>query len=437
MPTIIVDLIPRGRRNRPGYPLNPRYLTIHDTANTGTGAGAKAHALYLKGDSAASIPASWHFTVDDTFIVQHLPLDENGWHAGDGKEGPGNRTSIGIEICENRDGIRAEAEKRAAWLTAKLLRDFSLKPVQVKQHHHWSGKNCPRVLRGRPGGWDSFLEAVRLQLPSSGITPLAGKAAVTAAQAQEWARKRQAHPRFIEIAPVYWSCGARTGLRPEVLYAQSAKETAFGRYGGAVKASQNNWAGIKVEQAVGDSTADFETFVSPEEGVRGHFNHMCAYVGLKPVGEPHGRYRVVLAQPWAGQVCFVEELGGRWAVDADYGFSIVRDYLNGLLATLPPLADEPPPEPPMTPPGELPEKPAPLPEPDPPGVPEPEPGTPEKPEPGEGASPGTRLFERLLYCIYSLLKGMTARLERKVLKAPERGGNGCDKRRSEAPGGRS
>ncbi|WP_250540012.1 hypothetical protein, partial [Bacillus subtilis] len=24
---------------------------------------------------------SWHFTVDDSVIYQHLPIDENGWHA--------------------------------------------------------------------------------------------------------------------------------------------------------------------------------------------------------------------------------------------------------------------------------------------------------------------------------------------------------------------
>ncbi len=33
---------------------------------------------------------SWHFTVDDSVVYQHLPLDENGWHAGDGTNGTGN-----------------------------------------------------------------------------------------------------------------------------------------------------------------------------------------------------------------------------------------------------------------------------------------------------------------------------------------------------------
>lgn len=410
MVTIIEDFIPRGRHNRPGYRLTPLYITIHDTANPNAGADAKAHARYLKGDIAASIPASWHFTVDDSLIAQHLPLDENGWHAGDGKNGAGNRKSIGIEICENRDGIRTEAEKNAAWLTAKLLRDLSLDLEQVKQHHYWSGKNCPRVLRGRAGGWNSFLEAVRRQLQPPGITPIRGKPAATVQQAQEWARRRQAHTRFIEIAPAYWRYGILTGIRPELLYAQSAKETAFGRYGGAVQPAQNNWAGIKVKSPRGDSTADFETFATPEEGVRGHFNHMCAYVGLEPVGVPHGRYWVVLALPWAGRVRFVEELGGRWAVGADYGVSIVRDYLAGLLATPPPPAVEPPP-PPVEPPAPAPG--------DPPEIPFPEPEFPEMPDPGGGSSLVV-LLERLIGFIRDLLKKLTERIKSSEAKAPKR-----------------
>lgn len=411
---IIEDLIPRGRRNRPGYRLIPRYITIHDTANPDVGADAQAHGRYLKGDTAASIPASWHYTVDRSQIVQHLPLDENGWHAGDGTNGPGNRESIGIEICENSDGNRSEAEKNAAWLTAMLLRDFSLGRDRVKQHHHWSGKNCPRVLRGRPGGWDSFLEEVRRYLEPAGVTPLAGKALATMEQAQAWARLRQAQPRFVEIASAYWHYGALTGLRPEVLYAQSAKETALGRYGGAVQPAQNNWAGIKVESPKGDSSADFESFATPEEGVRGHFNHMCAYVGLAPVGIPHGRYRVVLAQPWAGQIRYVEELGGRWATGADYGVSIVRDYLAGLLATPPPVV-EPPQIP--DPPPELP--PEPDPPPGPPEAPAPGPELPEEPAPG---GPGflLQLLQQLLALLRALLEKLAGRPGKPPEGSPER-----------------
>jgi N-acetylmuramoyl-L-alanine amidase len=161
----VEDFIPAGRSNRPGLKLSgPEWITIHDTANTGTGADAAAHARYLKGDDAAKKLVSWHFTVDERQIVQHLPLYEVGWHAGDGLNGTGNRSSIGIEICENPDGNREKAEGNAARLVADLLSKFGLDIERVVQHNKWSGKNCPRVLRARPNGWQQFLAAVESNL---------------------------------------------------------------------------------------------------------------------------------------------------------------------------------------------------------------------------------------------------------------------------------
>jgi len=164
---IIQDYIPKGRKNRPGYAMAALYITIHQTGNTSKGADAKAHAAYLKGSTAAAAPVSWHFTVDDKVIYQHLPVTENGWHAGDGTNGPGNRTSIGIEICINKDGNLSKAEANAAWLVAKLTGDVkTLKafPGCMKQHYNWSGKNCPAQIRGRKNGWSNFLKAVESNL---------------------------------------------------------------------------------------------------------------------------------------------------------------------------------------------------------------------------------------------------------------------------------
>ena len=162
MAQLKVDLVKKSKR--PGYSMKPLYITIHDTANKGKGAGAKAHNAYVHNNAPNP---SWHFSVDDKIVYQHLPLDENGWHAGDGTNGTGNRKSIAIEICENSDGNRAKAEANAVWLVAKLVREVkTLKafPGCMKQHYDWSGKNCPNVLRGRKGGWAGFLAAVEKEL---------------------------------------------------------------------------------------------------------------------------------------------------------------------------------------------------------------------------------------------------------------------------------
>lgn len=100
MVKIIQALIPKQHRNRPGNTMKPLYITVHNTSNSAKGANSASHAAFV---ARSSTGVSWHYTVDDQVIYQHLPLNENGWHAGDGR-GTGNMKSIGIEICENADG---------------------------------------------------------------------------------------------------------------------------------------------------------------------------------------------------------------------------------------------------------------------------------------------------------------------------------------------
>jgi N-acetylmuramoyl-L-alanine amidase len=158
---ITQNIIPKNRDNRPGFAMMPEYITIHDTANPN--ATAIAHGNYLAKNSITErLPTSWHFTVDDKDIVQHLPLNESGYHAGDGN-GPGNRKSIGIEICEFTDtNKRGNAEKIAVQLTAYIANKLSIPLSKIVQHYYWTSKNCPRVLRSRPGGWDNFIKDVKI-----------------------------------------------------------------------------------------------------------------------------------------------------------------------------------------------------------------------------------------------------------------------------------
>lgn len=159
---IKVDLLPKAKR--PGYKMAAKYITVHDTGNDSKGANAKMHNSYVHNNAPNP---SWHFTVDDKEIYQHLPLNENGWHAGDGTNGKGNRESIGVEICMNKGGNRVQAEANAAWLCAKLIREVaSLEPFPacMKQHYDWNKKNCPSQLRGRKNGWSGFLAAVEAHL---------------------------------------------------------------------------------------------------------------------------------------------------------------------------------------------------------------------------------------------------------------------------------
>lgn len=155
--TVQEDFIPSGRLNRPGGSNPGTYITIHETGNFARGSDAEAHSAYLKSESAEAARVSWHFTVDDHAIVQHLPVGETAYHAGDGASGPGNATSIGIEICVNADGDFTKAKANAASLVRLLMRQHGIPLDRVVQHNYWNGKNCPYTIRRADGAWEAFL----------------------------------------------------------------------------------------------------------------------------------------------------------------------------------------------------------------------------------------------------------------------------------------
>ena len=171
--------VPKGRKNRPGGANPCTYITIHETGNKATGADAEAHGAYVCGDSAEASRVSWHYTVDDDSIVQHIPDEERAYHAGDGANGPGNAKSIGIEICVNEDGDFEKAKANAASLVRLLMKEHGIQAANIKQHHDWSGKDCPHTIRHTSGAWAAFLalcngEPVDAQL-SAAVDKLAAK----------------------------------------------------------------------------------------------------------------------------------------------------------------------------------------------------------------------------------------------------------------------
>lgn len=140
------------------YRMTPKFITIHNTAND---APAVNEARYHNSNSSL---VSFHYAVDDKEIIQVVPTDRTAWHCGDGR-GDGNMKSIGVEICYSKSGGAryTKAEDNAVELTAYLLNKFNLPISAVKQHNHWSGKNCPHRIRAN-GTWDSFLSRVEKAL---------------------------------------------------------------------------------------------------------------------------------------------------------------------------------------------------------------------------------------------------------------------------------
>lgn len=177
---IVPAYITKGRYGRHRIRrMRPRYITVHSTQNFSRGADARSHAAMLRsgmlrGRNNSLGYITWHYTVDEDSIYQSLPDDEQGQHAD--YEGPGNRSSIGIEMCENRGNSRGRTLDRTARLIALLMHEHQIPLRRVVPHQYWrmirysdgrdlGHKNCPHFLldHGRPGReWRSFLARVKL-----------------------------------------------------------------------------------------------------------------------------------------------------------------------------------------------------------------------------------------------------------------------------------
>lgn len=146
---VIQDFINKGSINRPGTKNTCASITIHDTANKKKGADAKAHAEYIK---TIKEKTSWHYTVDDKSIYQHVPDEEKSYHTS---RAVANESSIAIEICVNEDGDFANAVSNAVWLVRELMKKHKITANNIKTHRDWTGKNCPASLG--TAQWEDFI----------------------------------------------------------------------------------------------------------------------------------------------------------------------------------------------------------------------------------------------------------------------------------------
>jgi len=147
-----------------GVEITPKYIVIHETANTRAGADADAHYRYWSTNSSAY--ASTHFVVDATQIYQMLELNQMAWHVGDNKGYSDivNSNSIGIEITVNSDGNYDLALQHTIELTIQIMRELDMDISQLKMHNDASGKLDPITFLNDPSIWKDFINQVKIGL---------------------------------------------------------------------------------------------------------------------------------------------------------------------------------------------------------------------------------------------------------------------------------
>ncbi|QAS08875.1 N-acetylmuramoyl-L-alanine amidase [Bacillus subtilis] len=143
--------------------MTAEYITIHNTAND---ASAANEISYMIGNTSST---SFHFAVDDKEVRQGIPTNRNAWHTGDGKNGTGNRKSIGVEICYSKSGGAKykAAEKLAIKFVAQLLKERGWGIDRVRKHQDWNGKYCPHRILSE-GRWDEVKAAIEAELKALG-----------------------------------------------------------------------------------------------------------------------------------------------------------------------------------------------------------------------------------------------------------------------------
>lgn len=130
---IIEKLLPKGGKsansNRPGMPLNPIGVVIHETATPN--ATAEAEYRYF---SSGYRGASAHYFVDYQSIIRTIPENEIAWHAGK----TANQKFLSIEMCHFNDEARfKETWNRTVWLVADMCRRYGWNPDNAIRSHAW------------------------------------------------------------------------------------------------------------------------------------------------------------------------------------------------------------------------------------------------------------------------------------------------------------
>jgi len=123
------------------------------------------------GSDGTGVAASAHFVVKDEYVIQCLPLDEQGAHSGDAR----NLYSIGIEVCPMN--IEGEFSSQSINTLRDLVRHIQNQLGRnLEINRHFDGvqkKDCPRwytpYVSGGEDRWQllkTYLATESYRIPS-------------------------------------------------------------------------------------------------------------------------------------------------------------------------------------------------------------------------------------------------------------------------------
>jgi N-acetylmuramoyl-L-alanine amidase len=203
--------------------------------------------------------------------------------------------SLGIDLSKDPN-VRRVTYRNVVYAKAIELRDYNISV-----------------------GWDSVTRTVILRtilrFCPGALDRIMGHGSTTRLQLELFLKSGNADGlnQFTEIAELYRQEAAIEGINYDIAFSQMCLETNFLRFGGVVKPSQNNFAGLG---SVGGGP-EGASFDSPKIGIRAHIQHLKAYAStellVQDLVDPRFRFVTRGIAPLVGQ------LSGRWSADLDYG----------------------------------------------------------------------------------------------------------------------
>lgn len=183
------------------------------------------------------------------------------------------------------------------------------------------------------------------------MTQIIGTSKATAKQMSQYLLSKNSSPKFsrnisaIDFCNLFLNICKKEDVRGDIAFAQACKETGYFKYGGDVKYTQNNFAGIG---ATGGITGCI--FKDIETGILAQAQHLKSYATKEPLNQPNvdPRRTTWFVSAKGGTSPNVETLGGTWAVPGystnkyssliaankakdSYGYQIV-EILNDILS---------------------------------------------------------------------------------------------------------
>jgi hypothetical protein len=206
--------------------------------------------------------------------------------------------TLGINIAQ-KPHIRRIPYKNVVYIRAIELRDYGVSVA-------WDNPNRSVLLRSVQNLGKGDIDRIM----RNGLTSSAQLKAFLASNSPSVVSN------FPNIEQVYREEASIEGVNYDLAFCQMCLETNFLRFGGEVKATQNNFAGL------GSATGnDLAVFPSMRIGVRAHIQHLKAYASTETLiqGVVDPRFRFVQR----GIAPLVTQLSGRWSADLQYGARVI------------------------------------------------------------------------------------------------------------------